>query len=155
MPDRGAGYMTGRTGKIRNIFAVWLLWPLITLGVYYFVWWYKINREARDLDSEIEVEPALSVLAVTLGALIIVPPFVSIYNTGERIGQMQTAAGLPRTCSGVLGLIASFIFSLHALYYQNELNKIWIHLGSAPEGTVVTLPTRRGQGSAGPTQAAA
>jgi hypothetical protein len=21
---------------------------LITLGVYYFVWWYKINREARD-----------------------------------------------------------------------------------------------------------
>src|SRR5215472_2686859 len=143
--------MTGRTGKIRNIFAVWLLWPIITLGVYYFVWWYKINREARDLDSEIEVEPALSVLAVSLGALIIVPPFVSIYNTGERISRMQAAAGLQPTCSGVLGLIASFILSLDVLYYQNELNKIWLHLGSAPEGgTVVTLPRRADQGSAGP-----
>src|SRR5215475_12690219 len=147
--------MAGRTGKIRNIFGVWLLWPLITLGVYHFVWWYKINREARDLSSEIEVEPALSVLAVTLGVLIIVPPFVSIYKTGERIGQMQAIAGLPRTCNGLLGLIASFIFSLHSLYYQNELNKIWIHLGSAPEGTVVPLPSRGDQGSAGPTQAAA
>jgi hypothetical protein len=147
--------MTGRTGKIRNIFAVWLLWPLITLGVYHVVWWYKVNREARDLSSEIEVEPWLSVLAITLGALIIVPPFVSIYNTGERIGRMQTIAGLPRTCNGLLGVIASFFFTLHVLYYQNELNKIWTHLGSAPEGTVVTLPSRGDQGSAGPTQAAA
>jgi hypothetical protein len=147
--------MTGRTGRIRNIILVWLVWPLITLGVYHFVWWYKINREARDLSPEIEVEPALSVVAITLGALIIVPPWVSIYKTGERINRMQTIAGVPPTCSGILGLVASFFFGLHALYYQNELNKIWTHLGSAPEGTIVTLPDRRDPGSAGPTRAAA
>lgn len=136
--------MTGRTGKIRNIFLVWLVWPLITLGIYHFVWWYKINREARDLSPEIEVEPALSVVAITLGALIIVPPWVSIYKTGDRINRMQAIAGLPPTCSAVLGLIASFFFGLHSLYYQSELNKIWTHLGSAPEGTVVTLPGNGG-----------
>ena len=100
--------MTGRVGRPRNIFLVWLLWPIITLGIYHVVWWYKINREARDLDADIEVSPALAVVAITLGALIIIPPWVSIFKTGERIGRMQSAAGLPATCSGLLGLIASF-----------------------------------------------
>lgn len=145
--------MTGRTGKTRNIWLVWLVWPIITLGVYHLVWWYKINREAHDLDAGIEVSPAIAVVAITLGALIIVPPWVSIFKTGERIGRMQTAAGMPLSCSGVLGLIASFVLGLHSLYYQYELNKIWDHLGGMPEGTVVTLPTR--QFPEGPAQAAA
>lgn len=89
--------MTGRVGRPRNIFLVWLLWPIITLGIYHVVWWYKINREARDLDADIEVSPALAVVAITLGALIIIPPWVSIFKTGERIGRMQSAAGLPAT----------------------------------------------------------
>lgn len=139
--------MTGRTGKIRNIFAVWLLLPFITFGIYRLVWYYKINREARDLDKRIVVNPGMAVVAITFGAFIIVPPFVSIYNTGQRIGQMQAAAGLPSTCNGVLGLIAAFVAGLDALYYQAELNKIWVHLGSLPEGTEITLP---GQWSAAP-----
>jgi heme/copper-type cytochrome/quinol oxidase subunit 2 len=147
--------MTGRIGKYRNIFLVWLVWPLITLGIYHLVWWYKINRETHDLDPEIEVNPALSVLAITLGVLIIIPPYVSIYQTGERIGRMQEAAGLQRSCTGLLGLIASFFFGLHALYYQNELNRTWEALGGAPEGTLITLPRRRDPGSPASGQAAA
>jgi uncharacterized membrane protein len=131
--------MTGRAGKTRNIFLVWLVWPLITLGVYYFVWYYKINREARDFDQRIEVNPTWSLLAVLVGWIIIVPPFVSIYRTGDRIARMQEAAGLPATCSGVLGLVLTFVASLQSLYYQAELNKIWVHLGNPPEGTQVTL----------------
>lgn len=42
-------------GKRRNPILTWLVWALITLGIYYFVWWYKINREARD--SGVEVKP--------------------------------------------------------------------------------------------------
>src|SRR5215472_14511078 len=139
--------MTGRMGKSRNIFLVWFVWPLITLGIYHLVWWYKINREARDLDAGIEVSPAISVVAITAGALIIVPPWVSIFKTGDRIGRMQSAAGAPVSCSGVLGLIASFFLGLHALYYQNELNKLWTYLGDAPEGTVVTMPKQPGASS--------
>jgi hypothetical protein len=141
-------------GKIRNIFLVWLVWPLITLGVYHVVWWYKINREARDLNAGIEVDPVISAVAITLGALIIVPPFVSIYNTGERIGAMQAAAGMNRSCNGVIGLIASFLIGLHALYYQSELNRLWVYLGSAPEGSPVTIPGSAGAGSAPPAQPA-
>jgi hypothetical protein len=140
--------MTGRIGKTRNIFLVWLVWPFLTLGIYHLVWWYKINREARDLDNQIEVSPGIAVVAISLGALIIVPPFVSIFKTGERIGAMQEAAGLPRSCNGVIGLIASFIVGLHTLYYQYELNKTWEQLGGSPEGTVVTLPVRSSEGPA-------
>ena len=132
--------MTGRTGKTRNIVLVWLVWPIITLGIYRLVWWYKINREARDFDPRIEVNPVLSVLAITIGVLIIVPPFVSIYRTGDRIAQMQEAAGMQRSCNGVIGIIGAFVLSLDSLYYQAELNRIWAHLGSPEEGTTVTLP---------------
>ena len=33
--------------KIRNPWAAALL-PIITLGIYHLVWWYRVNRELRD-----------------------------------------------------------------------------------------------------------
>jgi heme/copper-type cytochrome/quinol oxidase subunit 2 len=131
--------MEGRVGKNRNIVLVWLVWPLITLGIYFFVWYYKINREARDFDPRIEVEPGISLLAVLVGWIIIVPPFISIFRTGERIAQMQRAAGLEATCNPWIGLVLVFIFSLDRLYYQHELNRIWEHYGNQPEGSIVQL----------------
>ena len=132
--------MAGQAGKARNIFLVWLVWPLITLGIYYFAWWYKINREARDFDPRIEVTPVLSLLAVLIGWVIIVPPFVSTYRAGTRIAQMQRTAGLAPTCQGWIGLVLMFALSLQSLYYQSELNKIWAHLGHPQEGSEVLLP---------------
>jgi hypothetical protein len=146
--------MTGRAGKTRNIWLTWLVWPILTLGIYHLVWYYKINREARDFDEKIAVEPTLSLLAVLIGWIIIVPPFVSIYRTGERIAQMQEDAGLERSCNGWLGLVASFFFSLHALYYQYELNLIWARLGQPQEGSLVALPVSAGGPSTVPNGAA-
>ena len=131
--------MNGRTGKTKNIILVWLVWPLITLGIYHLVWYYKINREARDFDERTNASPWVSVLAVTFGAVLIVPPFVSVYKTGSRIAQMQRAAGMEATCSPVIGCILLIVFSLHSLYYQNEANRIWAHYGNPEEDTEVPL----------------
>jgi heme/copper-type cytochrome/quinol oxidase subunit 2 len=131
--------MEGRAGKNRNIILVWLVWPLITLGIYFFVWYYKINREAKDFDPRIEGNPGVSLLAVLIGWIIIVPPFVSIYRTGGRIAQMQRSAGIEPTCNGWIGLILVFVFNLDRLYYQHELNRIWEHYGNPPEGSIVPL----------------
>ena len=51
-------------GKTRNPWGVWLLG--FTL-VYPLIWYFKINKELRDFDSSIDVQPGVSVLAVTLG----------------------------------------------------------------------------------------
>lgn len=129
--------VTGLAGKRRNPVAVWLLAP-ITLGIYGLVWYYKINREARDMG--VESNPGTSLLAITLGAFIIVPPFVSIFKTGERIAASQRAAGIAPTCNPVVGLLLwLFVFGTGTLYYQSEMNKIWDHYGVPQEGSAVQV----------------
>ena len=136
--------MNGRAGKHRNIFLVWFVWPLITLGVYHFVWYYKINREARDFDKRIDVSPGIALLAVLVGWIIIIPPFVSIYRTGVRIAEMQRAAGMRASCNGWIGLVLTFVAGLQSLYYQHELNQIWDHYHNPPEGSEVPLAVGAG-----------
>jgi hypothetical protein len=131
--------MSGRVGKTRNIILVWLIWPLITLGIYHLFWYCKVNREARDFDERIEVKPGMAVVAIALGWLVVVPFFVSVYNTGQRIGRMQYSAGMQQTCNPWIGLILVFVFGLYPLYYQQELNRIWAHYKNRAEGEQVPL----------------
>ncbi len=102
----------------------WLL-TLVTLGIYWLVWYYKVNKQVKAIDPTIEVKPGMAVVAVTLGSLLIVPPFVSIVKTGSRIAQAQRAAGVTSDCSGVVGLLLAFVLGLTPLYYQSKLNTVW------------------------------
>jgi len=83
--------------KIRSVWAVALL-PIITLGIYLLVWWYKINRELRDYgDSkgyDLGQSPTNSLLALFPGGFIIIPPLVSYWRGTHRV---QGAARLART----------------------------------------------------------
>jgi Domain of unknown function (DUF4234) len=117
----------GTTVKIRNPFLVFV-WSLVTLGIYYFVWYYKINRELRDA-SGVNVSPGIALLAVTLGWIVIVPPFLSWYRTFERTVQAQRGAGVTNEASPILGfilfVIAVFFLPVEVIYAQDELNKVW------------------------------
>jgi hypothetical protein len=113
-----------RVGRTRGPVVVWLL-SAVTLGIYYLVWWYKINREVRDFDPSIEVSPGTATLAVSVGSLVVVPPIVSTVRTGERIASAQRSAGLPPTCSGALGFLLSLVFGVNVIYYQAKLNEVW------------------------------
>lgn len=139
MDSVNMGSGQGMTGKHRNPFLVWFLWPLITLGIYHLYWWYKINDEARRLDPSINVNPVLSLLALFPGGLLIVPPFVTVYRTGDRIRSMQRAAGRTADVLPIIGLVLAFVFSLYALYYQMALNGIWSTYGDPPENTPVAI----------------
>src|SRR5438552_11414297 len=94
----------GHEYKKRNPLGVFVL-SYITLGIYYFVWYYKSNREARDFLDDPEINPGIALLAVTLGWLIIVPPFVSMYRTGQRIERMQQKGGVTDSLSPGIGLL--------------------------------------------------
>jgi hypothetical protein len=136
---RSAAPGQGRTGKRRNPVLVWLVWPLITLGIYHLYWWYKINDEARRLDPSIKVSPVVALLALFPGGLLIVPAFVTVYRTGNRIRSMQKAAGMNPDLLPIIGLLLMFVFSTYALYYQIVLNGIWSRAGNPPENTVVPV----------------
>ena len=128
----------GRTAKVRHPWAVPLL-SVITLGIYYLVWYYKINREMSDWGEQNKVDiglsPGMSVLAVTIGAFLIIPPFVSIWGTGKRMQLAQRCAGV-HGGSGLLWFILHMIpvVSLLApVYLQYQLNKVWETRPRAPD----------------------
>jgi hypothetical protein len=114
-----------QTYKRRNVVGVWLGLPFITLGIYSYVWIYKVNDEARRFLRDDSIKPGLSVLAFIPGFILIVPPFVAVYRLGTRIARMEEAAGLPSRASGGIGLLLAFVFSLYPLYYQSHLNGVW------------------------------
>jgi hypothetical protein len=120
---------TQSTAKIRSIFAPALL-PIITLGIYFFFWWYYINREMRDYgraksSNDLGTSPGTSLLAVTLGALIIVPALVSIWNTTKRVQAAQRLAGV-EPLNGWIALILFVVISpAYDAYLQNGLNQVW------------------------------
>ena len=118
------------TAKIRSPWAPALL-PFVTFGIYALVWYYKINREMRDLGrargtTELGESPGMSLLAVTLGALIIVPAVISAINTGKRIQAAQRLTGVNPQLNGWLAIVMGILISpvLYA-YEQSELNKVW------------------------------
>jgi hypothetical protein len=117
------------TAKIRSLWAVALL-PIITIAIYYFVWWYRINRELKDYGrakgtNELGDSPGKSLLAVTLGALIIVPALVSTYRGFKRVQAGQRLAGVD-PLNGWIGLILYIVISPAFLaYVQSGLNPIW------------------------------
>jgi len=114
-----------QTYKKRNVVGVWLGLPVITLGIYSYVWIYRVNDEARRFLRDDSIKPGLSVLALFPGFILIIPPFVAIYRLGERIARMEEAAGIPSRASGGIGLLLGFVFSLYSLYYQSHLNGLW------------------------------
>jgi hypothetical protein len=115
--------------KIRSPWAAALL-PFITLGIYYLVWYYKLNREMRDLgrargSDELGDSPGTSLLAITLGALVIVPALVSTYNTGKRIQAAERIGGI-EPLNGWLALVMYLLIPpVFWAYEQSELNKVW------------------------------
>jgi uncharacterized protein DUF4234 len=121
--------------KIRNPLVAFAL-VFVTLGIYYLVWYYKVNRELRDLGRAVGEEerfgrsPFTSLLAITVGWLIVVPPFVSFYKTFGRIEAAQDVAGTSTRVSIWLGfalyVIGVVFLPVEVIYAQSELNRVWL-----------------------------
>jgi hypothetical protein len=126
---------TAATAKIRNPIIAFLL-GFLTLGIYYLVWYYKINRELRDLgratgqEQRLGRSPFTSLMAISVGWLILVPPFVSMYRTLRRIEAAQgtrDSAGEPINVwlGYALYLVGVFTLPVEVIYAQSELNRLW------------------------------
>jgi hypothetical protein len=129
---------TESTAKIRSV--VWVIvLELVTLGIYGFCWWYFIHRELRDYGrakgtTELGTSPGRSLLAITLGLLIIVPAIISIFRGFKRVQAAQRLNGI-EPINGWIGLILFLVFYPALMgYMQSGLNSVW----QAQAGTETT-----------------
>jgi Domain of unknown function (DUF4234) len=114
--------------KIRSPWAAALL-PIITLGIYHLVWWYRINRELRDYGQakgyDLGQNPTSSVLALFPGGLIIVPALITYWRGTKRVQGAARVGGQ----EPVNGWIALILYLLLApglwAYLQSSLNNVW------------------------------
>jgi hypothetical protein len=129
------------------------LWHALTFGIYNWFWYYAVNRELRDFgeahgDDELaRGSPALSLLAVTLGLLVIVPPFVSWWRCTGRIRRAQRLAGQTElngwAIGGlyVTGWLIMFAWLAIPVLVQEALNKVWNRYASEGEDPGATAGT--------------
>ena len=130
-------YARGLPVKLRNPWVAFLL-ALVTFGIYYLYWYYVLNRDLNDYgrrlepdDNPLAVSAGVALLAVSLGALLIIPPFVSMFRTMRRIERAQRLGGVPdgERANPVLGfvlfLIALIFFPIEIPYAQHHVNKLW------------------------------
>ena len=132
---RGTSY----EGKLRNPLGVIGL-SIITLGIYGIFWYYYANRELAEIGKahntdECGESPGTSVLAVTLGALIVVPAFVSAYKFCKRLQAAERLSGAaPGMDPGLLFVLYVFISPVASYIAQANLNKVLEAQASGPGG---------------------
>src|SRR5436305_15025225 len=97
---------SGAVGKIRNPLGVVGL-TIVTLGVYFFIWYYKVNKEMAEMGrargtDELGTSPATSLMAVLFGwILLFIPALASEYKTFDRLNNAEDRAGLQRLQAGL------------------------------------------------------
>jgi hypothetical protein len=99
---------------------------IITIGIYFFYWFYKVNEEIKRFTGDQTISPGRSLLAVIPGFLLIVPPFIAYYNTANHIEQMEQRQGVTSRISPALVVVIAIVFGFAVPPYgQEHLNRVW------------------------------
>lgn len=130
----------GQSYLKRNPLGVLAL-SLITLGIYGFYWYYKVNEEIQRYTNDQTISPSRSLLAVIPGFLLIVPPFIAYYNTANHIVQMQQQRGMASQISPALVVIIALVLWIGmAAYVQEHLNRVWESASASASGAQAAPP---------------
>jgi ABC-type transport system involved in cytochrome c biogenesis permease subunit len=123
--------------KLRRPWVAFVL-AIVTLGLYYLYWYYVSNGDLNEYGETLEepsnplrVSAGMATLAVSIGGLLIVPPFISQWRFYRRIRKAQELAGIDPKINHVLGfvlfLIALVLLPFEIPYAQGHLNRLWEH----------------------------
>jgi uncharacterized protein DUF4234 len=98
----------------------------ITLGIYFLYWYWKINDELAGLEHDDSISPTRSLMAILFGWIVIVPPFIAMYNTAKHVQGDERRLGIQPELEPALTLLFIVLFSiLNGLYVQEHVNRIW------------------------------
>lgn len=105
--------------------AILFLLCLVTCGIYYYYFIYKVSKETLAYTGEQDIDPGMDVLLtfLTCGLWI----FYWDYKIGQRIARMQAEAGLPVADNAILYIILNLlgVGFINSLIEQAHLNDIW------------------------------
>lgn len=106
----------------------------ITLGIYFFYWYWKVNDELSTFEHDDTISPTRSLMAILFGWIIIVPPFIAIYNTAKHVQNDEQRLGIQPQLEPALTIVFLLLFSIvNGLYIQEHLNRLWDRaVGVAP-----------------------
>jgi hypothetical protein len=121
---------------------------IITLGIYWIVWYYKINVEVQRAEHDQTMSPMRSLMAMIFGWLIIVPPFIAMYNTAKHVQAMESRVGIQQTVEPALTLVLMVVFSIgNGVYVQEHLNRAWDAAAKLPPALDAPTPTTEAHGT--------
>lgn len=109
------------------------LLDLVTLGIYGFVWYYRVHRELAEPGRtrgtvELGDDPRRSLLAVLPGFLLVIPLVVSFWNATRRVEAAERLVGEPesrRVSTTLAFVLMLLLFPVGAGYVQSHLNRVW------------------------------
>jgi hypothetical protein len=114
---------------------------VITLGIYFFYWYWKINDELRLVEHDESISPTRSLMAMIFGWLIIVPPFIAMWNTANHVQALEERVGVGQTVEPAITIVILLVFSLaNGIYIQAHLNRAWDAASSSGRGAAPPPP---------------
>lgn len=140
--------------KLRNPLGVVAL-SFVTLGIYYVIWYFKVNKEMAELGKANGTErcgtsPGTSLVAMIPGFILIVPPYVSLYRSCSRLNASEQTVGRPEGVEApLLWLLLILLGPVGQYLFQRNLNRVLeaqagagaLAAGSAvPQATAVETP---------------
>jgi hypothetical protein len=114
-----------------------LLLSFVTLGIYGLYWYYKANEEIQRYTGDTTISPVRSLMAVLFGWIIIVPPFIAVWNTANHIVEMERGLQIQQELSPAISIVLLLVISIAlGLYMQEHLNRIWDRSAGLPAGAL-------------------
>jgi len=98
----------------------------ITIGIYFFYWYYKINDEIRLIERDESISPMRSLMAMIFGWIIIVPPFIAMWNTATHVQKLEGRLDIQQRLEPALTLVIMLVVLIaNGAYIQEHLNRAW------------------------------
>lgn len=99
---------------------------IITFGIYFFYWYYEVNDELRRFAHDDTISPLRSLLAMTLGWIILVPPFIAMYNTAKQLQAAEQRRSIQPVLEPAFTIVIMLLVAVgNGIYVQEHLNRLW------------------------------
>jgi H+/Cl- antiporter ClcA len=113
----------------------------ITLGIYFLYWYYKINDDLRRFEHDESISPVRSLMAMIFGWIIIVPPFLAMYNTAKHVQSVEERLAIQPQLEPALSIVIMLFVSIgNGVYIQEHLNRVWNRASGVRPGLPGTTP---------------